>query len=109
MLTEAVAGREAGVRRPALPRPAHPAQPTSAARVARAPLSPAPPLKALDRASAVFRDFYLTKYSGRRLVWQHSLGSCVLRAAFPKGAKELSVSTFQASERRTQRTGEPAP
>ncbi|GIL70584.1 hypothetical protein Vretimale_3704 [Volvox reticuliferus] len=53
--------------------------------------------EALDRASTVFRDFYLSKYSGRRLVWQHSLGSCVLRAAFPRGLKELSVSTFQAA------------
>ncbi|KAG2482358.1 hypothetical protein HYH03_018708 [Edaphochlamys debaryana] len=53
--------------------------------------------EALDRASAVFRDFYLSKYSGRRLVWQHGLGSCVLRAAFPRGLKELSVSTFQAA------------
>ncbi|PNH08922.1 Cullin-4 [Tetrabaena socialis] len=52
---------------------------------------------ALDRASAVFREFYLSKYSGRRLVWQHSLGSCVLRANFPKGLKELSVSSFQAA------------
>ncbi|GLC45097.1 hypothetical protein PLESTB_001467900 [Pleodorina starrii] len=51
----------------------------------------------LDRASTVFRDFYLSKYSGRRLVWQHSLGSCVLRAAFPRGLKELSVSSFQAA------------
>ncbi|PNW75189.1 hypothetical protein CHLRE_12g516500v5 [Chlamydomonas reinhardtii] len=51
----------------------------------------------LDRAGAVFRDFYLSKYSGRRLVWQHSLGSCMLRASFPKGMKELSVSTFQAA------------
>ena len=44
----------------------------------------------------VFKDFYLSKHSGRRLVWQNSLGACVLRASFPKGAKELSVSLFQA-------------
>ncbi len=63
--------------------------------------------QALDRASAVFRDFYLSKYSGRRLAWQHSLGSCVLRAQFPKGLKELSVSTFQvgAWAKRTAATG----
>jgi cullin 4 len=42
-------------------------------------------------------DFYGRKYSGRRLAWHHSLGTCVLRAAFPKGAKELSVSLFQAA------------
>ena len=44
---------------------------------------------------AVFKDFYLSKHSGRRLVWHNSLGSCVLRAQFPMGLKELSVSLFQ--------------
>lgn len=28
-------------------------------------------------------------------MWQNSLGSCVLKADFPKGRKELSVSLFQ--------------
>ncbi len=32
----------------------------------------------------VFKDFYLKKYSGRRLVWHSSLGTCVIRAQFPK-------------------------
>ncbi len=44
----------------------------------------------------VFKDFYLSKHSGRRLVWHNSLGTCVLKARFEKGAKELSVSLFQA-------------
>jgi cullin-4 len=43
----------------------------------------------------VFKDFYLSKHSGRRLVWHNSLGTCVLKARFDKGAKELSVSLFQ--------------
>ena len=43
----------------------------------------------------VFKDFYLSKHSGRRLVWHNSLGTCVLKARFEKGAKELSVSLFQ--------------
>ena len=44
-----------------------------------------------------FRDYYLNKHSGRRLVWQNSLGHCVLKAVFPQcGAKELAVSLFQA-------------
>jgi cullin-4 len=43
----------------------------------------------------VFREFYLSKHSGRRLMWQNSLGSCVLKADFPRGKKELSVSLFQ--------------
>lgn len=43
----------------------------------------------------IFKEFYLSKYSGRRLMWQNSLGHCVLKANFPKGKKELSVSLFQ--------------
>ena len=44
----------------------------------------------------MFRDFYLGKHSGRKLVWHNSLASCILRAAFPKGVKELAVSLGQA-------------
>lgn len=43
----------------------------------------------------VFKEFYLSKHSGRRLVWHNSLGTCILKARFDKGFKELSVSLFQ--------------
>jgi len=43
----------------------------------------------------VFKAFYLSKHSGRKLTWQNSLGHCVLKADFPLGKKELSVSLFQ--------------
>ncbi|CAK9167857.1 unnamed protein product [Ilex paraguariensis] len=43
----------------------------------------------------IFKEFYLSKHSGRRLMWQNSLGHCVLKAEFPKGKKELAVSLFQ--------------
>jgi len=43
----------------------------------------------------IFKEFYLSKHSGRRLMWQNSLGHCVLKSNFPKGKKELSVSLFQ--------------
>lgn len=43
----------------------------------------------------VFKEFYLSKHSGRRLVWHNSLGTCMLKARFDKGTKELSVSLFQ--------------
>lgn len=49
----------------------------------------------LNDYQAVFRDFYLSKHSGRRLVWHNSLGTCVLRVQFRKGPKELQVSLFQ--------------
>eukprot|EP00976_Prorocentrum_cordatum_P068315 1179085-Prorocentrum_minimum.AAC.6 len=43
----------------------------------------------------IFRDFYLSKHSGRRLNWQNGLAHCVLKARFDQGTKELSVSLFQ--------------
>ena len=50
----------------------------------------------LGPAQAEFERFYGAKFSkGRGLHWQHSLGHCVVRAAFPGGRKELDVSTFQ--------------
>ena len=43
-----------------------------------------------------FEKFYHNKYNGRRLHWKHQLAHCQLRARFPKGGKELVVSSFQA-------------
>ena len=43
-----------------------------------------------------FEQFYHNKYNGRRLHWKHQLAHCQLRARFPKGGKELVVSSFQA-------------
>ena len=49
----------------------------------------------LNAAQQVFKDFYLSKHSGRKLVWCNSLGTCVLKAQFESGTKELSVSMLQ--------------
>lgn len=43
-----------------------------------------------------FQDYYCMKHSGRKLEWKHQLAHCQLRARFPKGNKELVVSSFQA-------------
>ncbi|KAE8148150.1 hypothetical protein BDV25DRAFT_131493 [Aspergillus avenaceus] len=43
-----------------------------------------------------FEKFYYSKYQGRKLNWKHQLAHCQLRASFPKGDKELAVSSFQA-------------
>lgn len=43
----------------------------------------------------IFKDFYLSKHSGRKLQWQPTLGHCVLKAQFRAGPKELVVSLFQ--------------
>lgn len=47
------------------------------------------------RFQDIFKDFYLSKHSGRKLQWQPTLGCCVLRASFKTGPKELVVSLFQ--------------
>eukprot|EP01125_Pyxidicula_operculata_P003515 TRINITY_DN1448_c0_g1_i1.p1 TRINITY_DN1448_c0_g1~~TRINITY_DN1448_c0_g1_i1.p1 ORF type:complete len:802 (+),score=176.26 TRINITY_DN1448_c0_g1_i1:100-2505(+) len=44
----------------------------------------------------VFEKFYLGKYHGKRLVWQHSLSQANIKATFPKGKKEIGGSLFQA-------------
>ncbi|KAK9465333.1 Cullin family-domain-containing protein [Lipomyces arxii] len=44
-----------------------------------------------------FKAFYLTKQTGRRISWRHTLGHCTVRAVFPKGLKELSMSLFQTT------------
>ena len=49
----------------------------------------------LTQHQAVFKDFYLSKHSGRRLVWHNSLGTCNVKARFTKGTKELALSLFQ--------------
>eukprot|EP00163_Fabomonas_tropica_P030098 TRINITY_DN6688_c0_g1_i14.p1 TRINITY_DN6688_c0_g1~~TRINITY_DN6688_c0_g1_i14.p1 ORF type:complete len:450 (+),score=116.75 TRINITY_DN6688_c0_g1_i14:151-1350(+) len=48
------------------------------------------------RYQETFKEFYLSKHNGRRLMWQSTLGHCVLKAKFATGKKELSVSLFQA-------------
>lgn len=43
-----------------------------------------------------FDTFYKNKHTGRVLSWKQALAHCVLKAKFPKGAKELLVSGYQA-------------
>lgn len=43
-----------------------------------------------------FEKFYHNKHNGRKLTWKHQLAHCQLIARFPKGNKELVVSSFQA-------------
>ncbi|KAK4703819.1 cullin 4, partial [Phenoliferia sp. Uapishka_3] len=51
---------------------------------------------AMAQALERFREFYVSKHSGRSLKWQHSLDTCAIKAVFPKGGKkELAVSLFQ--------------
>ncbi|TPX36563.1 hypothetical protein SmJEL517_g01214 [Synchytrium microbalum] len=50
----------------------------------------------LEKCQNVFKSYYEERHSGKKLTWVNSLGHCVLKASFPKGVKELSVSLFQA-------------
>ena len=43
-----------------------------------------------------FEQHYKSKHTGRRLEWKHALAHCQLKASFPKGRKEIVVSSFQA-------------
>ena len=47
-------------------------------------------------ATANFEQHYKLKHSGRKLEWKHALAHCQLKSTFPKGAKEIVVSSFQA-------------
>ncbi|KDQ49578.1 hypothetical protein JAAARDRAFT_42751 [Jaapia argillacea MUCL 33604] len=40
--------------------------------------------------------FYKTKHQGRKLEWDHSLGTATLKATFKNGTKDLSMSLYQA-------------
>ncbi len=41
--------------------------------------------------------YFQSKYGGRRLQWQPSLGHCNLKANFKSGSKELQVSLYQGN------------
>lgn len=51
----------------------------------------------LAAAQHIFSEHYLQKHSGRKLAWINSLGTCIIKAHFNSGDKELSVSLFQAA------------
>eukprot|EP01095_Lingulamoeba_sp_RSL-Kostka_P002786 TRINITY_DN13701_c0_g1_i1.p1 TRINITY_DN13701_c0_g1~~TRINITY_DN13701_c0_g1_i1.p1 ORF type:complete len:328 (-),score=103.99 TRINITY_DN13701_c0_g1_i1:96-1079(-) len=51
--------------------------------------------KEIEQGLEIFKEFYLNKHGGRRLIWQNSMGQCVIKAIFPKGPKELQLSLFQ--------------
>ena len=50
----------------------------------------------ISQAQSKFAEFYNSKYNGRKLQWKDSLAHCQLKARFPRGDKEIVVSSFQA-------------
>ncbi len=55
--------------------------------------------KSLVSGKGRFEEYYKSKYQGRRIVWQHSLGNCIVKAKFPKMSvqKELIINLLQAT------------
>jgi len=53
-----------------------------------------PPI--MGRCLQVFKDFYDSKNSHRRLQWTHSLGNATVKATFGKRSYDLQVVTLQA-------------
>ena len=51
----------------------------------------------IQTATSSFEQHYKAKHSGRRLQWKHGLAHCQMRANFPRGNKEIIVSSFQAA------------
>jgi cullin-4 len=49
----------------------------------------------IKQAMDKFEKHYKIKHSGRKLEFKHALAHCQLKAKFPKGLKELVVSSFQ--------------
>lgn len=43
-----------------------------------------------------YSQFYKDKHKGRKLDWDHGLGTASIQARFPKGIKDLRVSLHQA-------------
>lgn len=44
-----------------------------------------------------YEKFYTASFSGRRLIWQNSLASCVVKGFFPSGTKELHINLLQTA------------
>lgn len=42
-----------------------------------------------------FENFFSLNHSGKKLIWQHNLGHCILKSDFNCGKKELQVSLIQ--------------
>ncbi|KAK0449684.1 Cullin-4B [Desarmillaria tabescens] len=43
----------------------------------------------------MFTKFYDQKHQGRKLVWDHALGTVILKTRFDSGSKDLSLSLYQ--------------
>lgn len=52
--------------------------------------------KAIDEFQSAFETYYGEKHNGRKLVWNQNMGSCIIKATFAQGNKELLVSVPQA-------------
>ncbi|KAJ1995168.1 hypothetical protein GGI25_001394 [Coemansia spiralis] len=51
----------------------------------------------VEQAQENYLAFYKEKHSGRKLYWQQSLGTCVLKVQFDEGPKDLVLSLVQGT------------
>ena len=49
----------------------------------------------IETCCSIFQDYYLNKNSSRKLTWHPNMGTAELKASFPNGRYEITVSTFQ--------------
>jgi cullin 4 len=48
--------------------------------------------ESMVNALEAFKEFWLKKQSGRKLMWRHSLGHCILSADFPKVRPRIATN-----------------
>jgi hypothetical protein len=57
--------------------------------------------ESMVNALEAFKEFWLKKQSGRKLMWRHSLGHCIVSAEFPKVLPYLGPTN--SGEKRVER------
>lgn len=50
----------------------------------------------MQDALTAYTQYYKVRHSGHVLSWDHALGTATLKGSFTAGAKEISVSLYQA-------------
>lgn len=54
--------------------------------------------ESMVQALESFKEFWLKKQSGRKLVWRHALGHCILSADFPKVTCAFYLTNYRAKK-----------
>ena len=49
----------------------------------------------IEKIQSAFSAFYCSKHANRKLTWENSKGHCLIEGRFPKGTKDLQLSSYQ--------------